>query len=367
MPNDPNNNAALIRSSTMKPLFSKTASLFPVILLTTTLASCGGGGGGGNAEAPVPSFQGVVTSVPAVTYTAENLAISNGIVAIRQVAGGLLAQNAALDTAAAKHAAFLVENNLVSNATYLATPQTGGILGGHFEDSGASVMTNYTGASPQTRAAAAGYTGSVAEVMTFGSADGAACVASLENSVYHLIAMISPFIDIGVGFNAGTGSGSACAIEFGVKSTTLGQLPVHATFYPDGQINIAPTFYNQAEVPVPASDLPKAGHPVVASLYTLANPSLAASDIVMHAFSITKHGETTALTNVRVLAKTGVTSDGANSPTLVVDDEIPAAGFVVLLPALPLEANTAYDLSFSATVKGISVTKDWSFTTGSAN
>ena len=366
MPIEPKYSLVTVRNI-LKKSFREIVTVAP-IFLTAALVSCGGSSGGGsNNSVPAVTFHSIVTSVPTATYTADNLAISNQIASIRQGAAGtgLLAQNTALDTAAGKHAAFLVDNGLVSNAAYLTATQTGGILGGHYEDSTAAVKTNYTGASPLARATAAGYGGSVVELVTFGAASGTDCIASIENSVYHLIALVSPFVDMGIGFNAGT-SGSACAIELGVKSTTLGQLPAAAVSYPDGQ-TVPPTFYNHAEFPIPAPDLSTAGHPVVVSLYTLTNPSLTASDIVIHAFSITKHGAAATLATVRVLAKTGVTSSGANSPVLVVDDVIPAVGFVVLLPTVPLEANTTYDLSFSATVKGVSVSKNWLFTTGNAN
>jgi uncharacterized protein YkwD len=374
-------NDDLTGRNTMKPYLKEIAIFTPAILLAAVLAACGSGGGGGggggsngnNGGDPVLTYQGLVTSVQAASYAsaAESLAISSQVAAIRQGTGdGLLAQNTSLDTAASKHAAFLDDNNLVSDGTYL-TSLHGGILGGHYEDSNAASAVNFTGASPQARATKAGYTGTVTELMVFDAANGTACLASLENSVYHLIALVSPFIDLGIGFNAGIHHGfSVCAIEMGVKSTTLGQLPATSpVFYPyNNQTAVPPTFYNHGEAPVPASDLATAGHPVVASLYTLVNPSLAGSDVVIHTFSITKRAGAVVLP-VRVLVKTGVTSNGTGSPTLTVDDVIPAAGFVVLLPTAPLEASTIYDLSFSATVKGSStpVTKTWSFTTGIAN
>ncbi|MGA7595225.1 MAG: hypothetical protein WCA64_08510 [Gallionella sp.] len=360
--------------TTMTSRIRTICALAPTFMLAAALASCGGGGGGTNATpTPALTYQGTVTSVLAVTYTAEDLSISDEITAasspsIRLDAGaGLLAQNPKLDTAASSHAAFLVDNNLQSNAIYLTT-SFGGILGGHYEDNNtanASNQTNYTGASPQARATAAGYSGTVTELMTFGAADGAACVASLEDSVYHSIALVSPFIDMGIGFNAG-GGGSVCAIVMGVKSTSLGQLPAAGpVVYPyDGQADVLPTFYNQAEVPTPPVTTSPAGHPVVVSLYTLATPTLSGSNIVIDNFSITPQSGVSAL--AQVLTKSGVTS-GSGGPTLTPDSNIPAAGFVVLVPTSPLTPGTIYDISFSAKVKGQTVSKSWSFTTGAAN
>jgi len=343
----------------------RTITTLAATLLLATLASCGGSGVSSSASTG-SGYQGVVTNPPAVTYTGEDLNVSNTVQAIRQAAGpGLFVQNAALDTAAGSHASFLVNNPGLLLPGYLNVLQAGSIYGAHFEN---SILVGFTGASPQARATAAGYVGTVSEAMTFGAPNGTACVDSLGNSVYHLIGLISPFIDVGISFNAGSGSGSACAIVLGVGSNTLGQLPTSPVFYPyDLQTGVPPTYYNSAEVPDPAADLTLAmqtplGHPVAVSLYTLANPVLSGGDIVMNAFSITPSGG--AALSVRVLANTGVTTTG---PALTVDNVIPRAGFVVLLPLAPLAASTLHDVSFSATVKGQPVINNWSFTTGVAN
>jgi len=347
----------------MKTHCRKIAALAATLLLAATLASCGGGGGSTSVAGVSPGYQGVVTNPPAVTYLGSNLEVSNAVTAIRQGAGpGLFVQNTALDTAASSHASFLVNNDLLQPG-YLNVLQAGNIYGGHFEN---SALPGFTGASPQARATAAGYIGTVSEIMTFGASTGTGCVDSLGNSVYHLIDLISPFIDVGISFNPGSGSGSACAIVLGVASSTLGQLPATGlVFYPyDLQTGVPPNYYNSAEVPDPAPDLTQAmqtplGHPVAVSLYTLANPTLSGSDIVIHDFTITPNAGA-----ARVLANTGVSSDG---PTLTVDSVIPRAGFVVLLPTAPLAASTLHDVSFSATVKGQLVNLNWSFTTGAAN
>ena len=344
----------------MKTHCKKIAALAATLLLAATLASCGGGDSS-STVAPSPGYQGVVTNPPAVTYLGNNLQVSNAVTAIRQGAGpGLLIQNTALDTAGGNHAGFLVNNNLLQPG-YLNVVQAGGILGGHYEN---SALGGFTGISPQARATAAGYGGTVSEIMTFGALTGTACVDSLGNSVYHLIELISPFIDVGISFNPGIGGGSVCAILLGVRSDTLGQLPTSPVLYPyDLQTGVPPNYYNSAEVPDPASDLtPPLGHPVAVSLYTLANPTLSGSDIVIHTFSITPNAGSPL--TVRVLANAGVTSDG---PALTVDGVIPRAGFVVLLPIAPLAASTLHSVSFSATVKGQLVSRNWSFTTGTAN
>jgi len=346
----------------MKTLHKKIAAGASALLLAAALASCGGSEVSSSGGSGVPlGYQDIVTNPPAVTYTGNAKQVSDEMTAIRQGAGpGLLVQNAKLDTAAGTHASFLVSNNLLLPG-YLDVIQAGGILGGHYES---AALSGFTGTSPQARANAAGYVGTVSEIMSFGAANGTDCVGSLGDSVYHLIELLSPFVEVGVAFNPGNGSGSVCAILLGVASTTLGQLPTSAAFYPfAGQAAVLPTYYNSAEVPNPAPDLTSgAGHPVAVSLYTLAAPVLNGSDIVINTFSITPAGG--AALPARVLAKTGVTTSG---PALTVDDAIPRAGFVVLLPVAPLAANTLHNVSFSAFVKGQPVINSWSFTTGAAN
>jgi hypothetical protein len=352
----------------MKNHYKKIATLAPSILLMAALVSCGGGGGGGG-EIPALTFQSAVTSLPSDTYTAlsNEQQIWDQLALIRADAG-YLTQNSSLDNAASDHANYLVNNNLLDPTKYpgYLTTSFGGIMGGHYE---ASTLPGFTGASPQTRATNHGYSGTVTELMTFGATDGTNCVDLLGDSVYHLVGLISPFIDLGISFNAGGGlNSSACAIEVGVKNNTLGQLPATGpVFYPyDGQTNVLPVFYNNAEVPDPAPDLTTAGqspvgHPIIVSLYSMASSSFKGSDIVIHDFSISP----TVTAGVRILANSGVTYDGSTAE-LTTNNTIPGAGFVVLLPKGPLAAsNTTYTVNFSATVKGAVVSKSWTFTTTS--
>jgi len=363
----------------MKTNYKKIATHIPTVLLAAALASCGGGGGGGSGL----TYQSAVTTDPTLsppgTYSADDIAVLDQLSLIRGAvpSAGYLTPITALDTAANDHVNFLFNNDLL-NATihpgYL-TYDFGGIPGGHYENNPISYngntfsTTGATGTSPQARATAAGYTGTVTELMTFGATDGANCVDLLGDSVYHLVDLVSPFIDLGIAYNAGGGNNSsACAIEVGVKNNTKGQLPATGpVVYPyDTQTLVLPTFYNNAEVPDPAPDLTAAfqtplGHPIIISLYSMVYPSFKGSDIVIHDFSILP----SIAAGVRILANTGVTYDGITpNTTLVTNNVIPGAGFVVLLPKGPLAAgNTIYTVTFSATVKGNPVSQSWSFET----
>ena len=304
----------------------------------------------------------LLTTVPATTYSqADALTIYNKLSTIRANAGvGLLNQNSNLDQAASSHASFLVNNSLASNGSYLYSLQSG-ILGGHYEN---PTLTGYTGQTPQSRATAAGYNGTVTELETFGSTSGTVCINSIENSVYHLSALLSPYLDLGLVFNNGTNGATVCNVQLGVGTSALGQYPPTGTyaFYPySGETNVPPTFYNQAESPTPAPDLAIAGHPIIFSFYNLTNKTLNSTDIVIHTFTVSAIGTTIP---VRILAQAGVTSDG---PILVADNNLAGPGFVSALPISSLIANTTYSVSLTGSVKGTTVTQSWSFTTGSAN
>jgi hypothetical protein len=355
----------------MKANYKKIATHIPAVLLTAALASCGGGGGGGSGL----TYQSAVTTPPSDPYSSDESLVFNQLSAIRPAAG-YLTPNTALNTAATGHVNFLFNNDLL-NATihpgYL-TYNFGGTLGGHYENNPISYNSNTfsttgaTGTTPQARATAAGYTGTVTELMTFGATDGTNCVDLLGDSVYHLVDLVSPFIDLGIAYNAGGGNNSsACAIEVGVKTNTLGQLPASGqVVYPyDTQTGVLATFNNTAEQPDPAPDLTAAlqtplGHPIIVSLYSLTYPTLKGSDIAISEFSITP----SVAAGVRILANTGVTYPGLVAPDeLKTDNVIPGAGFVELLPKEPLAATTAYTVTFTAMVRGNPVTKTWTFTT----
>jgi len=345
--------AAVAVAATFVPAATVATGSIGTLLSTATAAAASAAGN-------------LIASVPTPSYTNDNLVVFSQLNAIRLNAGaGLIVQNTSLDTAASSHTNYLVNNNLVSNVAYLnSTVSVGGagVLGGHYEN---PILSGYTASTPQTRATVAGFstgsTGSVSELLSFGAASGVVCSASIENSVYHLVQLISPFINVGLSFN---GNGPVCDIELGISSSESGQFPSAGNWvsYPgNGQTGVSPKFYNQAESPVPAADLLSAGHPVVISLYNQSNRSLTGTQVVLHTFTLTAAGSPVAS---RVLAQSGVTTDGT---TLTVDSNISGPGILVLLPTSPLNPNTVYNVTFSATANGVFVNKSWSFTTGSMN
>lgn len=343
------------------------------LVISLTLSACGGG------AAPVTKAPDPVVTPPTVpdpvpptplpipsnfSYSDPALqSMFNALTVLRITAGaGPTIQKSPLDLAAKRHADYLVNNNLTSNGAYLYQPQENGQWGGHYES---MVNLGFTGATPQVRANAAGYVGSVNELVVFGAKSTADCVASLDNSAYHLVHVLSPYVDMGIYFNAGNGGESACVVMLGVSTNSPGQFAAVDQYvrYPaNTQLNLTTTFYNQAERPIPAPDLNGAGRPVLFSFYNMSNKVLAAKDVVIHVFAM--EDQLGNKVPVRILAFPGVQSDG---PVLVSDVNMGATGYVLALPMYPLQPNTIYKMTINATVTGKLVNQQWSFTTGHAN
>lgn len=343
------------------------------LVISLMMSACGGGGGGD--AAPVTPAPDPVVPTPPVPdpppptppnflYADPALqSMFNALTVLRVTAGaGQVVQKSPLDLAAKRHADYLVNNNLTSNGAYLYVPQDNGQWGGHYES---MVNVGFTGATPQARADAAGYFGSVNELAVFGAKSTAECVSSLDNSTYHLVHLLSPYVDMGIYFNAGNGGESACIVMLGVTATSPGQFAAVDQYvrYPaNKQLNLPTTFYNQAERPNPAPDLPVAGRPVLFSFYNMSNKVLAAKDVVLHTY--TMEDPSGNKVPVRILAFPGVQSDG---PSLVSDSNMGAPGYILSLPVHPLQPNTQYKMTLSATVAGRRVNHQWSFTTGFVN
>jgi len=371
-------------------MFMNVNIILSGLVMALALTGCGGGGGSTSTLTTTPSvvntcangaadyptctppviastaWEVAVTSVPTPIYTGENLAAFTLLNQLRAAAGsGLLAQNAQLDVAAANHANYLLKN--WSNAT---------LADFHHEVAGA---TGYTGITPQTRQAFAGYTGGGMEdgLPALATSTGTECVHVLvENAVYHRLSMLSGDIDVGVSV-ANDGTNGVCVMELGVSALLGGfnnwggQIPAAPVVYPyKGQTGVDTTFYPVSETPNPAPDLGSAaaGTPITVSLATqaLIGADLAgfvASDVTITAFSLTAQGSTTPV-NARIVVKSGVLAGAGVTLTSDVSGGYLSQAFDFLLPLAPLTLNTTYNVVFTATVKGKPVNLSWSFTTG---
>jgi hypothetical protein len=333
--------------------------LIPIIFFS----GCGGGTSSSTTEIPTS-----ITPIPLPTtdfiYTElELLRLANSISSLRKVtSAGKLVQQTQLDLAAKKHSDYLVKNSLTSNGSFLYSIQQNGQWGGHYES---ALNLGFSGSTPQARADSAGYVGIVNELAVFGAKSELECVASLENSAYHIIHILSPFEDMGVSFNSGNVGDSVCIVLLGVATSSPGVFVAanQNVVYPArNQVNVAPIFYNQAERPNPAPDLLIAGHPVLISFYNLNNKSLSSKDVVIHAFNLVSN--TGNQIPLRILTFPDVQSSGI---ALVSDRNIPAPGYVVALPTQPLSSDSTYKVKVSASIAGNPITQEWAFTTGSIN
>lgn len=323
-----------------------------------TLVACGGGGDSSTPASPVPSPSPAVgtngtlqASVAAATYTdARRRAAFNQLNAVRQGAGaGLLAQSAALDTAALDHADYLSANGFASASS------------AHYETAG---LVDFTGVDPFVRMQAAGYSYSFAtEVIgDIGSTSTTSdCVGDLLDTVYHAVSMLGRSTDAGVGFGSGTAAGM-CTIDMAAPASDASrQIPPSGAIvaYPfDGSTVAHGTFHVSNETPrVPTTLLPNAtaGTPVVVGFRN--QDFVAGGTVSITQLSIANAAGTT-LPGV-VVAGPGVSGASVTSDPGLQYDE----GFAVLVPANPLAAGV-YTVTLHATIGGgraLALSR-WSFT-----
>nr|WP_314621798.1 hypothetical protein [uncultured Noviherbaspirillum sp.] len=374
----------------------KKQAILVAIIAGLTLAGCGGGGGGdsstntatggpvganvntgssantgtsGGSSDTVPSTITLassiavdpVTSVPAAQYasTLEEAAIFTALNDLRGAMGiGLLQQSLKLDIAAGNHDFFIVKNELYKDATYMRST-INGILAPHYEN---PALFGFTGQAPADRAVFAQYTGSIAENVTVNTPAGD-CAKNLINTVYHLISLVNWYREVGISVTPG----KVCSIVLGhdAANDMKPQLPKAGTVSVTpsaGQTGVEHTFFNQMEVPTPAADIgvgTGVGRPVLVNLYSQGAETLAPTDVGVISYTMTRVSDGAAV-DARILAAPGVLSMGA---TLTSDANISAPGNVVLLPTSPLDAGTAYKVTFVGSVKQGPVGKTWTFTT----
>ena len=334
------------------------------LAVTMTLTACGGGGGAsttasnngtnsGSGTPPVttppvttppvttppvttPGNNGnLQTSVPAPTYAASTpeLFTFNEINTFRKALGlGLISQNAALDKAAINHANYIALNQVT----------------GHNES---SLLNGYTGDTPAARQAFAGFTAQSSGGEIIGFAPMPDAIYSLINSVYHRDVMATQFTaNMGISYN--TGWGAPLVVEFG-SITPQNNASSFTTNYPiDGQTGLPLTTRAESPSPLPSTVVTvndfatKTSSPV--TFYSAYGTTL-----VVNSFTVTKSGSSTPL------AATLITSSSDTNKLVGTN----TAHLIGNAPFLP---NTKYVVNFTGSVNGVSVTKTWSFTTGTS-
>ncbi|MBF6989376.1 CAP domain-containing protein [Cupriavidus sp. IK-TO18] len=299
-------------------------------------------------------------SDPTYTQGSGHLALFKGINTLRQKLGvGLLAQDAALDTAAQAHAIYLSAHSVAQ----------------HDQTAGSQHLYE---ATPLLRAQKAGVRDSqwVAEVVGAArgpndSEIGIGCVDQWYHTVYHLQSLVTNQESIGIGYS-GTGALGLnhCVLDFGTITATQpsptpngvpyggGQQFDPETFVTvpaDGDIGVQGEFNFAGESPNPAPDLPTPGRP----LMVYANGALAEVLAVTDFKLVASNGAEVA---ARVLVSPAAKADGSNG----VADEYLRNNAAFLLPLAPLADRETYTASFSGTRAGKPVSISWTFKTATA-
>lgn len=350
-------------------------SVLAAMSFATLLVACGGGGSGSSQSVHnVATQTGALapqTSVPAATYAAGSAqavmyqAVNN----LRSALGvGLLAQDAALDTAATAHAQYLLRNQLVQ----------------HEETAG---MPGYYGPMPQPRAVTAGapateWVGEVAAGWSQNPQDATqsteiatGCFNEWYTTVYHLAAMVSNQQTIGIGIapNSSVSTFGGCVLDFGTTAGVPANPAPNSIPYSGGQ-QIATTavitvphaqesgvftgFDFAGEAPSPAPDLTLAnlGRPVM----VMVNGNDGAI-LTVKSFSLADSSGASVPSRilVSVAAKSGSVDSAVADPNAnyLADNE------AFILPLAHLQNGMTYTATFTGARNGTPVNVSWSFTT----
>lgn len=312
-------------------LSARWSSGMLAMLLATVLAGCGGGGGG-TASNPGTTTPDPLQQEPGAPVMTGNTAVdgANWINYRRQQVGlAALVDNSKIDVAAQGHSNYLRVNNTVTH------DQTAGQPG-------------FTGVQLGDRLAAAGY--AVVRPFAYGEVISATSSTSgfyqaeeLIAAIYHRFVMFEPlFREIGTGAASGTSGYTYFTADMatsGGYGTSVGRGKV--VVYPfNNQTKVPVNFFSDNESPDPVPSQNEVGYPVSVHVDIT-------SVLVVQNFSIKPRGGS-ALT-VRSL-----NNISASDPT---------ASAAAIIPLSVLAAGTVYDVSFSGTVDGVAVSRNWSFTT----
>jgi len=300
------------------------------------LVACGGGGGNHNAGASDGSQTTGFSGQDALAPTATNNIATDGLNWINyrrsQIGMPALTRSSIIDVAAQGHSDYLRINNVVTHE------QTAGKPG-------------YTGQRLQDRLTNAGYVfgapNAIGEVISATSnGTGFFMAEELITAIYHRFVIFEPvFQEIGAGAASSSSNYNYFTADFvtnngygnGIPAGTVVTWPVN------GQTQVPANFFSDYEEPDPVPNANEVGYPV--SVHTNLTRTL-----VVQSFTIHAHGSSTNL-QTRLLAQ-GQDANMANTPSAA-----------AIVPLSPLAGATTYDVSFSGTVDGTPVTRNWSFTT----
>ena len=304
------------------------------LLTALVLSACGGGGGGSDTAAvtgPTTTPSTPTQEPGAPTLTGNNALDGYNWINYRRAQLGLpvLARNSRIDAAAQGHSDYQRTNNVITHE------QTAGQPG-------------FTGVELVNRLGTAGYTLSgsyaIGEVISATSnSTGFYQAEELIAAIYHRFVIFEPiFKEIGTGA-ATTSSGytyftADFAVVNGYSGLGAGQFVVYPA---NNQTNVPTNFFSDSESPDPVPGQNEVGYPI--SVHS----DNGRSGLTVQNFTVTPRGGS-ALT-VRLLSHANDSATGSNVAAIV--------------PLAPLRSATIYDVSFSGTVAGTAVTRNWSFTT----
>jgi uncharacterized protein YkwD len=312
-------------------------SLIAALVAASTLAACGGGGSDDKSASTQASVNPPVSTVtPDATVAAP---VATGNIALdgrnwinyrrAQLGVPVVTENVMINNAALGHSEYLRTNNLMSHDQQAGRP-------------------GFTGVTLKDRLDAAGYTIPVngyayGEVISgANSRSGSFLTEELITAIYHRFVIFEPkFREVGTGAATAASGYTYFTADFatrngfgpGIASNTVAVWPYN------GQTGVVTNFLSDSEEPDPVPNINEVGYPI--SVHANID-----APVVMQTFTVRPRG-------------------GSNLQVQVVNSSPDPAKrtAVSIVPLAKLQAATTYDVSFSGTVNGAPVTRDWSFTT----
>lgn len=308
-------------------------SLIAAVVAASTLAACGGGGSDDkSASTQTSAEQPVSTATPDAPVATGNIALDgrNWINYRRaQLGVPVVTENALLNNAAQGHSEYQRTNNLMSHDQQAGKPGfTGVTLGDRLNAAGYTIPAN-------------GY--AYGEVISgANSRSGSYLTEELITAIYHRFVIFEPkFRELGTGAATAASGYTYFTANFATRNGFGPGIASNAVVvWPyNGQTGVVTNFLSDSEEPDPVPNINEVGYPI--SVHANIDAPLA-----MQTFTVRPRG-------------------GSNLQVQVVNSSTDPAKrtAVSIVPLAKLQAATTYDVSFSGTVNGASVTRDWSFTT----
>lgn len=249
-----------------------------------------------------------------------------------QVGVAVLTRNNLIDAAAQGHSDYQRVNNVITHE------QTAGLAG-------------FTGATLSNRLVAAGYplnvtpslAGEVISATT--NTTGFTQAEELITAIYHRYVIFDPrFREIGTGSSTFSGGYTYFTADFGATGgyNSIGRGGI-VTYPVNNQTGVPINFFSDTEAPDPVPNQNQVGYPISVHAEGSGNDT-----VVVQSFTVTPRGG--AALNTRLLSFDAGTNNTWRTAAAII-------------PLAPLSGATIYDVSFSGTVAGVAVTRNWSFTT----